>query len=1435
MQESFLNFCQEINFDIPEYLKNTKIANPYHDEEKSFFSCEIDFLETPKFEDFKSFYLKTKNFLNQLVKEQKLLFKIENIFYEKSEIKKYLDWIAEHFFKNFDFKNTFRIDDLKVNLDGKIFLTAHSKHSFDLYKDFVEFANKKMQSFGFENFLLKLELNQIEITNNQPLVSSINSQVKTQASSENQSFKKSNFYNKKRHIQLSLKELIKTQEMFVSVVGMVFKKEIITTNSKTKIFKISITDFQEATRAQKFSYLEKDQEIFDSIQINDWVNVCGEIQLEKMSLKQFIKIEKIEKIRSPIKDRQDNEKEKRIELSFRSKMSTMDGILSPLDIVKQAKKFNHSSIAILDHNSVQAFPDFHNLTYKDKDFKVIYGMTLSVISKRNKIFVEPLKDKFFDYKILDQEYVVYDIETTGLSPMLNELIQFGASVIKNGRIIETHHFFIKPKSKLDSFTTKLTGITQEHLEKGYELQEALEKISSIFKARIMVAHNAAFDHNFLKQKFIDNNIEFEEMISIDTLNLAKVLNPIYRSYRLGEVASKLSVVYDPSIAHRADYDSSVLTNIFILQMSHLKEKGINLFKELNSLSSEKFYSKMFAKDISIIAKNQAGLKELFKINSDVLTKYYFANPKMFWEDIKRSKNLLIGSGGLNSPLIDKLLFSTQEDVLNEIDKYDYIEIPSPNNFSHFWTTKFSDQQIKIQLQKLIKWAKEKNKIIVAIGEPRYNEKWQKIIHEIYINSTGIENSLHPLFIIKKDMDTFYPEQIYKTTNEMKQEFSFLYDPELIEEIVVKNPNLISSQIEKIQVIKDKLYTPKFDDSHIKLKKLVYENAWKKYGKNLPEIIEQRIEKELTPILNYGFDVIYWISSILVQKSLSDGYLVGSRGSIGSSLVATLSGITEVNPLAPHYICSKCQYFELVKDPMTNSGFDLDDKKCPKCNSFLDKDGQTIPFETFLGFKADKVPDIDLNFSGEYQGKIHDEVKRLFGSKHTFRAGTISTVAEKTAYGYIKKYLETASLDYSDNFVDFLTEKSTGVKRTTGQHPGGIIIIPKEFDVEDFTPVNFPANDTESSWKTTHFDFHAIHDNVLKLDILGHDDPTALKMLEKLTGVNVKDIPKKDEKIISIFTSPKALGISSEEILGEKTGALGIPEFGTNFVRQMLSEAKPKTFADLVSISGLSHGTDVWINNAHYIIQSLGKTLDQVISCRDDIMVDLIKKGVPIDLSFTIMEQVRKGKGLSLEQKRKLIEHGIENWYIESMEKIKYMFPKAHATAYVLMAWRVAFYKVYYPLEYYATYFSTRTEFFDIEIMSKDKLTLESKIKELAYRENLRNDNQLTTKEKNTLPTLYIANEMKARGFNIQNINLKISLANDWIIDKNSKSLIPPFNVIDGLGETLAQKIVDSRNEKEFLSVEDFINRTGINSTLVEKFKSMGIFEQIPETNQIFLI
>ena len=1419
MKSVFDKFCYEIDYKKSNAFKDVAIIKAKLKND-NLFEIEFNSKEIIPFEEMKIFLTKLSNNF-----KYKVLFNLNvlSASYNSSEIQKYLDWIIRKYLKNNVLAEIVSNSIVGVQPDGIInfiFVNETIRNKFEAIEKKVL---KIIKKFGFKNIAFVSKVNEQNdiLKKEKEKLEKEAFDFKVENNKKNQEIKSFN----KGYTKNSIKELYKDQHNRVNVLGKVFDIHQMKTKSEMIIFTFSIIDYTEAIYVKMFTSKKTQIENYNSININDNISVLGTLQIDSYTKQQTIFANSIKKVTKITEERYDEANEKRIELSFRTKMSTMDGTLSPKEIVLKAKKWGHKAVAIVDSDSVQSFPDFYYAT-NNSGIKAIYGATVNLLDKNSKAI-----ENHQDRSLLNDKYVVFDLETSGLSPEFNELIEFGAVVIKDDQILETKQFFIKPSKKIPEEISNLTKITNDMVKNAVSEKEGMQQIIDFIKDKTLVAHNATFDYTFLKTKAKKYGLKEINNPIIDTLITSRIIFPEAKRYRLAYVAKKYNVMYEADIAHRADYDAGILANIFTKQIRDLAILGITNQKILYEYISEKLYEKVFPHSMTILAKNQEGLKELFLIISKSLTNDFYKNGNVFLDDLKLNKNVLLGSGGLTSKLVDLIFTGSKDQIQEEIKKYDYIEIQPLQNFIHKIHENYSWENLHEMIKFIISKAKKQNKIVVATGDVRYLDENEKIYHEIYINAKGLGGVRHYLFNYG-DKNKKYPKQHLLTTNEMIKQFKFLNDNKLIKEIVIENTNKIADLIEEVHVIKDKLYTPKIDSADSKLENMVYNQAKNIYGNPLPKIVKDRIKREIEPIKKYGFSVIYWISHLLVDKSLKDGYLVGSRGSVGSSFVATMAKITEVNPLEPHYLCKTCKYSEFYTDSPLNSGYDLKNKNCPKCKTPLQKEGQKIPFETFLGFEADKVPDIDLNFSGDNQKAIHNEVKDIFGEHHSFRAGTISTVAEKTAFGYVKSWAEENEKEISKAYIEFLAKKITGTKRTSGQHPGGIIVIPKNMSVEDFSPINFPANDKTSSWKTTHFDFHAIHDNVLKLDLLGHDDPTALKYLEKLTGVNVKkDIPFYDEKVISLFSSTKELNISSEDIDGEKTGVMGIPEFGTSFVRKMLRNAKVSSFGDLIAVSGLSHGTDVWTHNAEYAIKEEGKTLSEVISCRDNIMTDLISKGISSSLSFQVMEQVRKGNGITSSQEKTLKKNNVENWYIESLKKIKYMFPKAHATAYVMMAWRIAWFKLYHPSAYYTTYFTTRADVFDIESVIKGPEETKKTLKILKSRRNNYNNEKLSNKEIALIPILELVNEAFSRNIKIGNISIKKSKINNWIID-NDGTLIPPFVAVDGLGESVAKSIINARKEKEFTSIEDFKSRSTINNTTLAKLKTLGVLDCLSEKNQI---
>lgn len=1117
---------------------------------------------------------------------------------------------------------------------------------------------------------------------------------------------------------------------------------------------------------------------------------------------------------------------KRTELHLHSRMSTMDGTGEVKDYLQKAANNNFRAITFVDHNSVQIHHEVFQESKNFKDLKIIYGAEFDVYDDINLWIVK----NEIDCDLLSSEYVFFDLETTSISPLTDEIIEFGAVKYKNGKNLGSLQLFIKPTKPITAKITELTNITNDDVKDGLPIKIALKKIQAFLGDAILVAHNANFDYSFLNHFYRINNFPALKNPVIDTLKLSWVLNKTLKNHRLGTIAKSQGVIYDTDNAHRADYDAIILEQIYEDMRHKLLEQGVRNLLDINRLFKDKIVNNIFSQHITVLAKNSNGLKMLYQLISDAHIKYFNPIKKIpilplsVLLNKQNRQNLLIGSS-CSRGLLFEAVVNNYENLEEIFNYYDYIEIFPPSTYENLILKGFyTKKDLELILKTIIKLSAKYQKILVVSSNGHYVNSDDKIYRDIYIANKGLGGAYHPLHDFKNPKAQ-NPDQHFRTIEELIDDFKFLKDEKLLEEIIITNPNLISHQIEYIEPTKTKLYPPTILKSEENLFALVDKNLLKRYGKNPHIEILNRLEKEKTAIVTHKYSSIYYLSSLAVRKSLSDGYIVGSRGSVGSSLIATLADITEVNPLRPHYRCPNCQFHQFVDN--VASGFDLPTKRCLQCNKAnLIGDGQIIPFETFLGFKGDKVPDIDLNFSRDYQSDIHNYMRDFLGEKNVFRAGTISTVANKTAYGFVKNYLETREiLDYSKSSIAYLAYKVQGTKRTTGQHPGGLIIVPDDMEIYDFTPINYPGNDLNSNWKTTHFDFHSIHENLLKLDFLGHLDPSIIRMLERLTNVKVQDIPMNDLKVLSLFQNCTALNYQ-KNYTNEDLGLLGIPEFGTQFVRELVREAKPQSFADAVLISGLSHGTDVWSGNAQKVIAKKQATLSEVISLRDDIMTFLISKGLDELLAFKIMESVRKGKGLSKEWISIMVKHKVPDWYIESCQKIKYMFPKAHAVAYVIMAFRIGWWKIYYPLEYYATYFTKRDVMFDIDSLMKglEGIIDYQKTYEKTFSGKEYGKDKPLERDKAIYETYNILIEMYSRGYSIAKLSIEKSLSDEWIIDHDKKQLVPPFSILDGLGVAVSDKLIQSRIEKPFESFADFQLRSGVNKTILAKLKDLNLLK-----------
>ncbi len=1133
----------------------------------------------------------------------------------------------------------------------------------------------------------------------------------------------------------------------------------------------------------------------------------------------------------------------RVELHLHSKMSAMDAVSTMDEYCKYAKALGHTAIALTDHAVVQAYPDAQKAA-KKYGLKLLYGCELYVVDDDLHYIKNPA-----NIPLTKAKYVVLDLETTGLSSKYDRIIEFGAVKVEHGIQTASLDLLINPERKLPEKIVEITHITDDMLDNKPTIEQSIQQIVDFIGDAIIVTHNADFDFSFLQETLKRLGKPLLTNPVIDTLSIAWYLYPENKKHSLGSLCRTMDISYDEDDAHRADYDAKVLNDVWQPIIVVLTKDNPNLtHADLGKLPvSDDIIKHKRATHATVLVKDLQGLKDLYKIVSYSHTRYLADVPRIPKSMLNEMReHLLVGSACFNGEVFRTAEYYGDETLRDVIKFYDYIEIQPKENYSYLINMRdISEKELDLFLNDIVRCADELNIPVVATSDCHYVTPDKKIFRDIYIDAPGLKNVPHPLNPYgRKKLDRFEnPDQHFRTTQEMLNEMAFLGEDKAYE-VVVTNTNAIADQIESIlPVPNNHLYTPTIENCDQLLKDICYNKAHELYGDPLPQLIQDRLDVELNGIISNGFTVIYYIAHKLVKKANDDGYIVGSRGSVGSSFVATMSGITEVNALPPHYRCPHCKHVEWTKETMPEykSGYDLPEKKCPTCGEPMVHDGQDIPFQTFLGFHAEKVPDIDLNFPGDYQARAHNYTKELFGEDFAYRAGTIETVAEKTAYGFVLGYfdrmfmseglteaeakIKTSQIPKAK--IGYLAAGCVDVKRTTGQHPGGIVVVPHEHEVFDFTPYQYPADDNDSSWRTTHFDFHSIHDTILKLDLLGHVDPVALRMMCELTHIDIKDIPLNDKKVLSIFSKPDALGMDND-YTHAKTGALAIPEFGTRFVRQMLEETKPETFADLVIISGLSHGTGVWAGNADKLIEDGTCSLREVIGCRDDIMTYLIGMGIDPGVSFKIMEDVRKGKGLKLEYEEIMKNNNVPQYYINSCNLIQYMFPKGHAVAYVTMAIRVGYFKVYYPLEFYATFFSVRSKQHDIVTMIKGREAIIARMEELQEKE------KLSPKEDEQLKTLYIALEMVQRGYKFSNIDLYKSDATRFVVDHENKSLIPPFNTIDGLGDNNAETVVEERKKGEFFSKEDLLRRTKLTSTNVKDLSELGVLDNLNETDQLSL-
>lgn len=1205
----------------------------------------------------------------------------------------------------------------------------------------------------------------------------------------------------------------------VIVEGNIFNIEPREIKGEKYIVSFDITDKSDSTTVKFFVKRSVfDNELKDKIKKDAYLRVQGEVQFDKYAKEINIMAKAIMTAQAP-PPRMDTAEEKRVELHLHTQMSSMDGVTPVKTYIKRAIEWGHKAIAITDHGVVQAFPDAMNAADKS-DLKVIYGVEAYLIDDLGNAVFSPRGQN------LDDTYVVFDIETTGLSKEKEMITEIGAVKVADGKIIDRFSTFVNPQRPISAEITKLTGITDDMVKDAPTIENVLPEFLKFCEDTVLVAHNASFDTGFIRIAAERAGLGELHHTIVDTLELARALLPELNKHKLDIVCEHLGVTLNGH--HRAVNDAEATAEVFIKFLDMLAEKKIFTLDEINVLASRTVnYKKLRAYHAIILVKNYTGLRNLYELVSMAHIDYFFRRPRIPKSKFMQMREgLILGSACEAGELYRALLDGEPKQRIEElVHFYDYLEIqPLGNNKFMIDSPRVENihsmEDIKNMNRKIVELGETYGKPVVATCDVHFIDPDDAAYRKIIMAAEGFP-----------DADN-QPPLYFRTTDEMLEEFDYLGE-EKAREVVITNTNLIADQIEKIKPIPDETFPPKIEGADEQLRQICMDKAHSIYGDPLPPLVQERLETELNSIISNGYAVLYIIAQKLVWKSVADGYLVGSRGSVGSSFAANMAGITEVNSLPPHYVCPNCKYSDFDSDLVKSyameeaSGCDMPDMNCPKCGTLMHKDGHDIPFQTFLGFEGDKEPDIDLNFSGEYQQTAHAYTEELFGVGHVFKAGTIGTLADKTAYGFVKKYFEEREITAHNAEITRLMNGCTGVKRTTGQHPGGLMVVPSDHNIYEFCPIQRPANDVNSTVTTTHFDYHSISGRLLKLDLLGHDDPTVIRMLYDLTGVNPQTVPLGDPATMSLFESPAALGVTAEDI-GCETGTLGIPEFGTKFVRGMLLDTKPKTFADLLRISGLSHGTDVWLGNAQTLIENGTITLKETISTRDSIMIYLINKGVDKKKSFKIMEKVRKGKGLTDEDIADMKAANVPDWYIESCQKIKYMFPKAHAAAYVMMAFRIAYFKINYPEAYYATYFTVRAcDDFDYSCMCKGM-----DVAKAAMREIHAKGMEATAKDKAKMTVLELIVEFYARGFKFLPIDLYKSDSRKFIVTE--EGLIPPFNSLQGLGTNAAQSIVDGRAAGEFHTIEELKERTSLGRSLIDLLKENGVLNGIPETNQLSL-
>lgn len=1214
-----------------------------------------------------------------------------------------------------------------------------------------------------------------------------------------------------------LKDLSEDQRSAV-VEGHVFKAEMTELKSGSFIFTGEMTDYTSSISFKKFVPDSAKEEIdyLKNVKPGVWIRMQGALKEDQYAHDLVFNIYNMELIEHEGRKETYQGEEKHIDLHVHTNMSQLDATADVADLVKTAKKFGQKAIAITDHADLQSLPNAF-VAGKKNDLKIIMGLEANMVDDHGLLVLNPASMTYEH-----REFVIFDVETTGLSSVYDTIIEIGAVKMKDGVVLDRFDKFINPHHELSEQTINLTSITDEMVQAADDEAVVIKQFMDFYGDRPLCGHNVQFDVGFVNAALKRCNLPQITQPVVDTLEVSRLLHPEQSRHTLDSLCRKYNVVLEHH--HRANQDAEATGYLMFKLLDDLKEKyHEDDLGKMNDFSNGEGYKRARPTHITILAKNQLpGLRNLYELTSLAGIKYNYKGlrtPKS--ELIRLHAGLLYGSACSQGEVFIAMMQKGYDEAKRKAEFYDFLEIQPPSNYSSLLDDGLiaDEDQLEEILMNIYKLGKEMGKLVVATSDAHYIEKHDGIYRDVLLAAQRGNPNRN-----KK-----HPDLHFYTTQEMLDEFSFMGE-EIAKEVVITNPNKINDMIDEgVQPVQDESFPPKIPHTAERVRKLTYDKAHELYGDPLPENIQARLDRELDAIIGNGYGVVYLISQMLVAKSVKDGYLVGSRGSVGSSLVATMMGITEINPMPPHYRCPKCKYSEFFEHGEYASGFDLPDKNCPNCDTLMVKDGQNIPFETFLGFHGDKVPDIDLNFSGDYQPVAHNFIRVMFGPDHSFKAGTVGTLADKKAIGYAKHFQdEHPEMKINNAESDRLAIGVTGVKATTGQHPAGIVVLPDDKDIYELTPLQYPSDDISKEWKTTHFDFHQIHDNLLKFDILGHQDPTMIRMLQDLSGIDPLTIPTDDPAVMSLFSSPKALGVTPEQI-GSQTGTLGLPEFGTPFVRGMLEETNPSTFAELLQISGLSHGTDVWLGNAEELINNGTCKLKNVIGCRDNIMTDLIHWGVKKEVAFSTMESVRHGRGISDEDMAVLkTNKNIPDWYIPSCLKIKYMFPKAHAAAYILMALRVAWFKVYYPEIYYAAYFSVRADKVDVEAMSHGKnsvMALINRIKEKGT--------AATKLEKDLQTYMELVNEAIERGINFKMVDINESEATTYkIVDKHT--ILVPFNAVDGLGDSAAKQIVASRSEAPFLSKEDLQIRGKVSQKIMDFFEENNVLEGMPAQNQLSL-